>query len=168
MTSKDALRLAAGLGHPRARELEPDVDRVAWSDEDDRRWVLEEASQLLGPTLPARLAADCAEHVQPEGDTYVQEALAATRAWIANPCDALRDAAAAIPPPPLTQDRWQDYARTAASYALSCTGQTPEYYASQATACAALATRDEAQEHTWQQGRLAAYLMGKASRDEPR
>jgi len=101
-------RLAARLGDPAARLLYPEEAEVDWGVWQHRRDAIAAAAVLLGPTLPAAVAADWAGRVLPAweaahpGDERPRLAIEAARAWVACPCDehraaacAARDAAAA-------------------------------------------------------------------------
>jgi hypothetical protein len=91
--------LAASLGHAAARELDP-VPLEDWADGDACRDAIRAARDLLGETLPARVAADWAERVlsiweakHPDADRP-RKAIDAARAWATCPCDEHRKAAA--------------------------------------------------------------------------
>jgi len=88
------IELAAALGREDAAVLFPDVARVQWSDLAKKRAVITSAQDLLGDvTLPARVAADWAEHVlnvfeeaHPEDD-LPRRSIEAARAWAQDPTD---------------------------------------------------------------------------------
>ncbi|MBL4848937.1 MAG: hypothetical protein JKY65_25725 [Planctomycetes bacterium] len=81
--------------------LFPDAELADWSNEEQATHDINHATDLLGETLPARVAADWAECALPalkewspddpvwEGwspSQEPQEAIAATRAWADSPC----------------------------------------------------------------------------------
>lgn len=98
--SRERLELATRLGHPDAPQPSPEVALVVWSDSGEREQVIGQVASLLGETIPARVAADWAEHVLPlweieyPDDLRPHQAIAATRAWAACPCEEHGRAAA--------------------------------------------------------------------------
>lgn len=93
--------LAARLGHTAARGIVSDETLVDWADAYQRRQAIEASRELLGDTLPVRVAADWAERALPAWENSglggnhphnkrPREAIAAAKAWAACPCEKHR------------------------------------------------------------------------------
>lgn len=176
------VELAASLGHAAALMLFPNVDQYDWAGEHHREAAVEAACDLLGDTLPARVAADWAERALPvweahfPGDMTARDAIAAARAWAICPCERHRQTVGAAAT--AADDAWGGggVGSTAAAYALSAAGDAADaaVYAAASNspralkaavegagaAVAAVGTPAHATEREWQRRRLLAYVLG--------
>jgi hypothetical protein len=178
------VELAASLGHPVAGALYPEAAALVWTAQalEAKAKAVLEASQLLGETLPARVAADWAESVLPVFESMrpginkvPREAIAAARAWAECPCEEHRLAAAAagseaasaaeaIDDEEDADDRKGAYAADAAQgacLAANAGTETAALFAAKAARSATRALERSDAERKWQSLRLAAYVLGE-------
>jgi hypothetical protein len=165
--TQEHVELAASLGHATALELFPDVGLVDWTKEG--RAQTSAAADLLGETLPARVAADWAERVLPileartPHDERPREAIEAARSWANCPCPEHRNAAEAANDAANASASAGPYAEHAAAAAAAAA------YADHAVNYAYNAAKfaRSGAEWEWQRLRLAAYVLGEVETDEP-